>query len=235
MIRFNIPAAGITLLSAFIVTTVSPALAAQAAMTEEEAEAWLMEDTPPPTPYDDTLVFIQATAPPDLYRIRNDVRITPESLQSGWVTVHQCHENIDPVPDLEVVYQKATIDWIRIEETRNIQDARVQGHSVQLKDVQRGATLCVAIHKQMAKRDNANGYSLRHGPFYRRFLDGYYPMQVIHRVHSSSQTAKVSLTNREELEGAGISQDANDDITVDAHFAGKLNLDFRIVALSDEQ
>ena len=59
------------------------------------ADDWLLEDeTDAVTPYDDTLVFLGAPAPDNLYRIINHVSITEESLETGWIRIEQCHENL---------------------------------------------------------------------------------------------------------------------------------------------
>ncbi|WP_125180123.1 hypothetical protein [Thiohalobacter thiocyanaticus] len=191
-------------------------------------DAWLLEDeTDAVTPYDDTLALIHTPPPKDLYRLVNRLRISADSLASGRVRVEQCHENLDPVPNLEIVYRPGRIDRIRIRSHSNIGRARVDGHSVQLQDIQRGARLCLSLSKRMTEGAHEGEYHLRHGPFYRRFLDGYYPMRMSFRLDYPADRATVSLINRGEIAGAGIRESAG-KIEVDAHFAGKLTLTLQV-------
>lgn len=191
-------------------------------------DAWLLEDEADAvTPYDDTLVLIEAPPPDDLYRLVNRLRITADSLASGRVRVEQCHENLDPVPNLEIVYRPGRIDWIRIRSHSNIGRARVDDHSVQLQDIQRGARLCLTLSKRMTEGEHEGEYRLRHGPFYRRFLDGYYPMRVSFRLDYPADRARVRLINRDEIAGAGIRESAG-RMEVDAHFAGKFTLTLEV-------
>ena len=137
------------------------------------------------------------------------------------------------MPDLQIVYRQGRIDWIRLRSHRNIGRARVEGLSVQLQDIQRGARLCLTMRKRMTPDEHAGGYRLSHGPFYRQFLDGYYPMQVQYRLQYPAGRAQVRLLNREAITGAAI-RESNGTVAMDAHFAGRLNLELQVVGVKDE-
>ena len=206
-----------------------PAAAAPAA-----DDAWLLEDTADAvTPYDETLVLIDAPAPGDLYRIRNQVILTADSLHSGWIRIEQCHENLDPVPDLQIVYRPGRIDWIRLRGHSNIGRVRIEDLSVQLQDIQPGARLCLTLRKRMSNGEREGEYRLSHGPFYRQFLDGYYPMQLIYRLDYPAGRATAGLLNREQISGTDIRESAG-RLEVEAHFAGRFKLDLLIRSRSSE-
>jgi hypothetical protein len=54
----------------------------------------------------------------------------------------------------------------------------VEGASVQLRDISRGATLCLQAETRALHPLGDGFYELRNGPYMRRFLDGYYPLRV---------------------------------------------------------
>jgi len=60
---------------------------------------------------------------------------------------------------------------------QNIGSARVDGHTVQLKDIAAESNICISADKRALSYDKGR-YYLKLGPFMRRFLDGYYPMHV---------------------------------------------------------
>lgn len=101
-----------------------------------------------------------------------------DSLDSGWVRMEQCHEHLDAVPRAQIVFRRGRIRQLRVLSFAGIGAAWVKAGSVQLQDVRRGARLCLAGETR-ALTANADGtYSVRSGPFMRKFLDGYFPMHV---------------------------------------------------------
>lgn len=166
--------------------------------------------------------------PPDraVHHHVNRLSITPLSLESGWVGMEQCHYHIDPVPRAEIVYTAGRIRALTVVSARGIGSARVEGHSVQLENIDRDAELCVRAETLALEAANEH-YVLRNGPFMRRFLDGFYPMQV---------TLDVSFP--EDLEpfeqfpgvqpGVEIRREAN-RVILDAWFEGILETRFYFV------
>lgn len=113
---------------------------------------------------------------------QNHIRIETDSLASGWVRLQQCHDHLDAVPRAEITFRDGYIRDLRVDETREIESAWVEGASVQLAGVRRGARLCLSAGTR-ALRDRGDGFfALQNGPYLRRFLDGYYPMHVSVRV-----------------------------------------------------
>lgn len=120
----------------------------------------------------------QAPPGPPVHHQHNRILFDRDSLTSGWVGMQQCHENLDAVPSVEIVFHPDRIRDLRVDSHANIGSIVVDGHRVQLEDVGTGASLCVSARSQALHRDENGQYILRNGPFMRRFLDGYYPLHV---------------------------------------------------------
>jgi len=118
--------------------------------------------------------------PPDtpVHHHHNTIIVLKSSVETGWVKLLQCHDNLDIFPRLQIVYNKDKIRDLRITRQKNIGEARVEGHTVQLTDVNSNARLCVEAesHALIAQQDGT--FVLQNGPFMRKFLDGYFPMRV---------------------------------------------------------
>ena len=113
-----------------------------------------------------------------IHHHHNQIRIDDASLGSGWVSLTQCHTNLDPVPRAQITFREGYVRDIRVDVSTRIKQAWVEGATVQLVDVEPGARLCLYAQTR-ALRNTGNGYfSLSSGPYMRKFLDGYYPMRV---------------------------------------------------------
>ena len=108
---------------------------------------------------------------------QNRLMITERSLRDGWVTMYQCHSNLDTVSASQIVYNKERIRNIRVQFSQNIGSARVEGHTVQMKDIAAESEICISADKRALSYEKGK-YYLKLGPFMRRFLDGYYPLHV---------------------------------------------------------
>ena len=107
----------------------------------------------------------------------NRMMITEQSLKDGWVTMYQCHSDLDRVHASQIVYDADHIRHIEIQSTENIGSAWVEGNTVQMTDIEAESEICISADKRAFSYENGS-YYLRLGPFMRRFLDGYYPMHV---------------------------------------------------------
>ena len=108
---------------------------------------------------------------------QNRMMISEQSLIDGWVTMYQCHSNLDKVSTSQIVYNKDRIRNIKVLSSQNIGSVRVEGHTVQMKDIAAESKICISADKKALSYENGR-YYLKLGPFMRRFLDGYYPMHV---------------------------------------------------------
>lgn len=129
------------------------------------------------------LRFLSEPPEKPVHHHQNRIEIGPVSLETGWVQLSQCHRNLDPVPATEIVYRPERIRDLRIVGVEGVGASWVEGASVQLGDVNQGASLCVAAESRALEPLPGGGYSLRNGPYMRRFLDGFYPMRVSLDIH----------------------------------------------------
>lgn len=170
---------------------------------------------------DGELRFLPAAETDGEHAHLNRIRITEDSLDGGWVTLEQCHENIDAVPAAQILFRAGGIRDLTIASSRNIGRAWVEGHSVQLEDVGRDAVLCIRAESQ-ALRDLGDGhYRLRNGPYMRRFLDGYYPMRVTLDIKYPSDVIQIVGQSPSTQPGFNV-HNGGSDLSVDATFEGRL-------------
>lgn len=124
------------------------------------------------------LHFLATPTDRPLHHHQNRIRIDLDSLNSGWVSLSQCHDNLDPVPRAQITFREGFVRDLRVDSLSDIDDAWIEGPSVQLRGVGHGARICLSAQTR-ALRNNGNGYfNLLSGPYMRKFLDGYYPMRV---------------------------------------------------------
>jgi hypothetical protein len=118
-------------------------------------------------------------APPEAASHFHHTRLllTEQSLLDGWVTMYQCHSDLDRVASTQIVYHKDRISNIRVVSSQNIGSAWVEGSTVQMKDIAPDSKICISADRRALSYAKGR-YYLRLGPFIRRFLDGYYPMHV---------------------------------------------------------
>jgi hypothetical protein len=147
------------------------------AMSEPEIEDWFNDDSE--LSNDDInegqLTFIAPPADKNILSTEAVMTITDNSLKTGMVSLRQCYRNLDPVAEMDVVYSYKNMKQLRIVSVGNIADARVIGNSIQLQDITASAFVCVAAEVQLLENTAEDSYVLSYGPYYRRFLDGYYP------------------------------------------------------------
>ena len=154
-------------------------------MSEQELEDWFNDDSDISTDSrvdevnEGELTFIPPPADEDAVATDAVVSLTSDSLEKGMVSLQQCYRNLDPVPEVDVVYRYRNMQQLHIVSSGNIAEARVVGNSVQLKDVTAGAFVCIAAQVQLLVKQGDDTYSLSFGPYYRRFLDGYYPYHAV--------------------------------------------------------
>jgi hypothetical protein len=170
---------------------------------------------------DGELRFLPAEAADGKHAHLNRIRISESSLAGGWVTLEQCHENLDAVPAAQILYRPDGIRDLTIESSRNIGRAWVEGHSVQLEDVGDDAVLCVRGESQ-ALYDLGDGhFRLRNGPYMRRFLDGYYPMRVKLDIEYPPELIEMVGQSPETQPGFSVNA-GGAALSVDATFEGRL-------------
>ena len=124
------------------------------------------------------LVFLQKLPDKPVHHHQTRLEITEESLKKGWVKLFQCHENIDNFPRAQIVYNRDRVRNIRITRHQNIEQSWVEGHTIQIRNAGKNAQLCLEAESHTITKSPRGIYTMQNGPFMRKFLDGYFPMQV---------------------------------------------------------
>lgn len=169
------------------------------------------------------LRFLETPPAKPFHHHQNRIRIDADSLASGWVGLYQCHDRLDAVPLLQITFREGYVRDLKVDLARGIGHAWVEGASVQLRNVEPGARLCLSAQTR-ALRNTGNGYfSLFSGPYMRKFLDGYYPMRVTLEVDYPAES--LQLIDVSPAPQAGLSFDERPgNIRLDALFEGELRL-----------
>jgi hypothetical protein len=177
-----------------------------------------------------TLRFL--AEPPDetVHHHHNTVLLRPESLQDGWATLIQCHDHLDAVPRVQVVFNEDRTRELTIELAEHIGEAWVEEASVQMVDVGRGARLCVRAESQVLEAAGEGIYVMRNGPFMRQFLDGYFPMRVSMEVHlPRGRLLRFVSVDPVPQEGFSV-QPTRHAVYLDTWFEGRLHTELRFEA-----
>ncbi len=163
------------------------------------------------------------TTPPErpVHHHHNRITILDSSLEDGWVRLDQCHRNLDAVPSAEVTYRPGRIRNLRVTRAVHIDGAWAEEHSVQLRNVRRGAELCVEAETLALAPNGEASYSLSNGPYMRRFLDGFYPMRVSMTVRLDTDKLRFVESIPEDQPGFTLRQQGN-EVGYDTVFEGIL-------------
>jgi len=173
------------------------------AIAMDDPEAWLdqQDDNRTQLINEGSLKFHSGTPGHRVLQTRNWLTVAPESLQTGWVALHQCQRNLDPV----------------------------EQNSIQMEQVQEGAEVCMEAEVQVLKSDGEGNYSLQSGPFHRRFLDGYYPVQLDYRIHWPADRLQLESVHPNRQEGFTIREQPG-ELSINTLFEGKLTIKIRFSA-----
>ncbi|KAA6182996.1 hypothetical protein F2Q65_16885 [Thiohalocapsa marina] len=170
---------------------------------------------------DGDLAFVPAERAEGEHAHLNRIAITTDSLESGWVQLEQCHDNLDPVHAVQIVFREGGIRGLEIASSEQIGQAWIDGASVQLRDVGRDARVCLRAESQALRILGDGRYRLRNGPFMRRFLDGYYPMRVQLDVQYPETQLRLIGQSPESQPGFDVTRTAG-ALRIDATFEGRL-------------
>ena len=165
-------------------------------------------------------------SPPDKppHELHNKFIINSNSLKDGWIDLVQCHENLDKVGAAQILYHPRRTRNLKVLSSRGVEKTWVEENSVQMSNITDNAKVCVSaeVHSLFSNFDGT--YSMRNGPFHRRFLDGYYPMRVTMDVQLPE--GELEFGAIQPMEQAGFSVEHNDSsMQVDALFVGELNIE----------
>ena len=184
---------------------------------------------------DGELRFLTREGVADAHHHDNAIRIDSASLRGGWIRLRQCHDHLDAVPAAQITFRPGHIRNLRIERAEAIEEAWVEGHTVQLKNVGRGAQLCIGAESRALRYLGEGRYRLQNGPFLRRFLDGYYPMRVTLDVRYPESALRLAAWQPATEPGFDLAREPG-RVTLDAAFEGRLYtcLDFTLPEIAGQ-
>lgn len=172
------------------------------------------------------LMFLDKAPDKPVHHHQNRISIDDASLESGWVHLQQCHVHMDPVPSSQVLYREGFVRNLQVTRADGVGRAWVEGPSVQLENVGPKALLCIQADTRALSEREGNSYYLRNGPYMRRFLDGYYPMQVSLDVHLDTQKLHFVDIIPPPQPGLKVISGPR-DVEVEALFEGRLRTEMR--------
>jgi len=182
----------------------------------------MSDELEPPTQSSDShLTFIAPpTDKPTLHSI-NKINISQQSIKTGWVDLMQCYKYLDPVPEMEVVYNYKNLRKLRIIKSKNIEQAFVKGQSVQLENVLKNAQLCVSTEVRIFYKNKNGTYQLMNGPFHRQFLDSYFPFHLTLKINYPSKQLEF-ISSKPKPQFGFVVKQSNNTLLIDSYFTGKL-------------
>ena len=199
--------------------------------SDDDAPEWTRDDFDPDADdvNDGLLRFLAGRPAEAVHHHHNDVILGARSRVDGWVLLRQCHSNLDEVGRAQVLFREGKVRNIVVTESRNIGRAWVDGNSVQLTEVGRGARLCIDAETRALVAHVDGSYRLSNGPFMRRFLDGYYPMRVSGEVVFGDSGLRFAGITPAQQAGFRVELGA-DRIRFDTWFEGRLDTEIRLEA-----
>ena len=167
------------------------------------------------------LRFLAQRPDPDAYRYEARATLDADSLSSGIVTLHTCHRQLDPNRRVVVAFNRQRVQQIDITESSGLERAWVEGHRVELANVQRGGHVCIALRSRALEPTGDGRWRLHAGPLMRRYLDGYLPMDARLELRWPSGLLAVASTNPAPQPGVQLTE-SSDGATLDITFAGRM-------------
>jgi hypothetical protein len=200
-----------------------------------EQKAWLEDDS-----YFEMMQKIREVNEGDLqfvasfdartaYHMKNEVMLNAQSLETGWGDMLQCHYNLDAVSVLEIVYGADTTKSLALVSQSNIERAQVSQGLVRLEGLKPGAQVCIS-GRTHALQKQGQQWVFSRGPFMRKFLDGYYPLQIDLKVSWPENQLRLTETTPESSIGYR-RIDRPGEVQVRYQFEGRLQSRFVFEAL----
>jgi len=174
------------------------------------------------------LVFLQEPPPRPVHHHRNRIVITRQSLADGWVLMEQCHERLDRVAEAQIVFNPGRTRALEVLSFHNMDMAFVESNTIQLRGIRAASKVCARLESQALHSLGMQIFELQNGPFMRRFLDGYYPLQLSIEVEYPAHLELVDY-EPDDQPGYAVSP-APGLVAVEALFEGQLRTRFRFVA-----
>jgi hypothetical protein len=205
-------------------------------MTEEQIEAWFNDDSEERAMAvnEGKLEFLSQIPDKPAHHSHNIFILDNNSLQTGWVKLIQCHSQLDAVPEAQIVYRYRRMNKLRVESYSGIKRAWVEGDSIQLEDIQSDARLCIKAEVGILYSLSDGSFILKNGPFHRKFLDGYYPMQVTLTVQYPDESIQFKSISPQIQPGLTVKEEKG-KVDINAWFEGELTTEIRFTPNNSHQ
>ncbi|QWD88301.1 hypothetical protein GQ367_05200 [Polynucleobacter sp. MWH-CaK5] len=165
--------------------------------------------------------YLKTRPDPGAYSYESRVKISPQSLDSGIVTIATCHRQLDPIRKVVIVFNENRIKKITVKSLEKMNSAEVKDNRVTLTDVERGASICIDLESRALDKVSQEQYMLNAGPLMRRYFDGYLPMSAVLRVDWPKNMLTLEKTFPVAQDGVQVAQGI-DGVQLDMIFAGKM-------------
>ncbi len=151
------------------------------------------------------------------------ITLTPAALVDGWVDNYQCHRNLPQVGALEIVFRERTTRALELMYAEEVAKAWVEGPTVQLEKVGPGAQVCLKSENRVLSDMGYGIHRLVAGPFFQRFLDGYFPMEVRLKIRYPAE--RLALWQIQPDDHGLVIDDKPGELTIEALFEGILEME----------
>jgi hypothetical protein len=230
--RMNLSTTSLAVLIGWTIGVSSPVPAAPDGEVDDGWPAWVREqesfEARIAAVNEGELDFLERSPAKRIHQHRNRVRISEQSLRDGWVTLSQCHEDLDQVAAAQIVFNPGRSRDLRVTSYANIEQAYAQGNTVQLRGIGPASTVCIEAESQALRLEGDDVFELVNGPFMRRFLDGYYPLHLTLTIDHPESIVLADFSP-DAQPGFAVSEHAG-RIDVEALFEGELRTRFRFLA-----
>lgn len=210
------------LLLALVVAMLPATVTAEATTSPQAPEDWFNSKSADGV-NEGKLTFLPTPPVKPVHHHQNRIRITADSLVTGWTALAQCHDHLDAVPVAQISFREGFVRNLRIVEARAIDKAWVDGASVQLQGVSPGARLCLAAQTRALKDAGKGHFTLNNGPYMRKFLDGYYPMRVSLQLDYPAQLLQLVALSPDEQAGFLVQRNKG-QVRIETLFEGELRI-----------
>lgn len=179
------------------------------------------------------LHFLSGPLPEPPHHHTRHIQVTRESLKTGWIVSKQCHHHLDQVRAMQIVFGAGRVRNLRIARAENIGKTWIEDDSVQMEDVGAQAVICLISENRALDYDPVlKQYTLRSGPFMRRFLDGYFPIRVSLALDYPTDALTLLELNPPELRLYATMPPGH--LRIETLFEGRLTVEFRFTPNPDD-
>lgn len=196
-----------------------------------DAEAWLEDDSEFRSLdiNEGELTFIEPLTDKASLHSEKELTFSESGLNTGWAKLRQCYFNISPVPETDIVYNYKQIRNFKIAAFQNIGKATAEGQVIHLHDISDGAFICITADVNVVEKKRKGVYVINSGPYYQRFLDGYYPYHVSLTVNFPGDLVEISEVTPPSQPLFNVRSGKN-QLSIDTWFEGLLNIQVTFTA-----